>query len=252
MQDYYKRKDGSFIHYEKIDGQGEGILYLHGLLSSKESKKGQFLKQLAIKMGRPYLSLDFNCHGKSSGKPNELTIGQCLKDACDILNDVATDKNYIVVGSSLGGWIACLLARKLPNRVSALIGLAPGVDFTQWVWNDMLSEEQQNFLKNGGVLGPSEETNGYCFTYRFFQEAENHFLRKNETTISYTGPVVLINGDKDVLVDFKKTLSLIDNFESDDVKILIVKGADHRLSTETDLSVIQNVVDTILKKINDR
>ena len=244
----FKRSDGTFLNVEFIKGKDAskpGIVYLHGLLSSMKSKKGQYLKAFAIKHGLSYLCFDFTAHGKSWGKPYDFMISRCLKDATDVLNKYVKVPQ-IVVGSSMGGWIGLLLCQHHSEKVAAFVGLAAGADFTQFVWDHLLDKEHKEQLKKGAILGPSKETRGYCFTYKMFTDATKHFVLTK--TIDYSGPIRLICGDKDQLVPYQTTFSIKDVLTSKDVQIICIKNAEHSLSSPEELSILGNTLEGILKQ----
>ncbi len=245
----YKRNKKSFISWERYipdtNKKAIGIIYLHGLLSSKKSRKGTFVKEFAIAHNLSYLGFDFTAHGESSGKAQDVKIGQCLQDAIDIL-DVFTTGPQIVIGSSMGSWVGLLLAQKRPERITGFIGIAPGVDFTKGLWEDILSEENRIFIQKGGILGPDKKTRGYCFTLDFFENAKQHFLLNGP--IVYESPVILIRGDKDALVSAKTVLKIKENLTSPNVTILEIKGAEHSLSRPSDLNIIANSIQLLVKQ----
>ena len=250
-QGFYKRKNGHFLFYkqERREGAKLGIVYLHGLLSSHKSKKGRFLEKMAKKYGLDYLSFDFTSHGESWGKPTDWRIGECLKDALDIIKSKTTGPQ-LLIGSSMGGLIGLLVSEKMPGRVAGYIGLAPGADFMENIWNNIFITSQREALKRGVVFGPSEATKGYCFSYPMFEDARKYLILNRP--INYKGPVVLINGDQDVLVDYRQNFKVQENLLSKDVQTWIIKGSAHNLSTPKDLRTIQRAIESILekKKIN--
>ena len=248
-QSFYKRQNGHFVFYEqhKQKGAKVGIVYLHGLLSSHNSRKGRFLKKAAKKYGLDYLSFDFTAHGKSWGKPTDWRIGRCLKDAVEVIK-AKTDGPQILIGSSMGGWIGLLASELMPRRVAGYIGLATGADFMKNVWENLLTDTLREALQKGVVFGPSEKTNGYCFSYPMFEDAQKYFLLNRP--ICYRGPVILINGDKDLLVDYRQNFKIQENLLSKDVQTWIVKGSGHNLSTPKDLKTIRRAIEAILEKIN--
>ena len=243
----FKRNDGTYLNVEFIDGDKTkpGIVYLHGLLSNMNSKKGQYLKVFALEKGLSYLSFDFSAHGQSWGKPYDFTIGRCLKDALDILNHYVSVPQ-IIVGSSMGGWIGLLLCEKAPEKVAGYVGLASGADFTKFVWNNLLNDNLRQSLKDGLILGPSEETRGYCFTYQMFQDAEQYFVLDKK--INYNGPVRLLWGDKDELVPFQTTLAIKDVLTSDNTQLILIKGGNHSLSLPEHLSIIGQTLEGVLNQ----
>lgn len=244
----FTRPNGTFLNVEYIAGKDDtkpGIVYLHGLLSSMKSKKGRYLKAFAKAHGLSYLCCDFTAHGNSWGKPDDFLISRCLNDAKDILSRYIKAPQ-IIVGSSMGGWIGLLLCQQVPEKVAAFVGLAAGADFTKFIWDHLLTDDHKNALKAGAVLGPSEETKGYCFTYQMFLDAaENYVLTKK---IDYTGVVRLICGDQDQLVPYQTSFHIKDVLTSSDVQITCIKGGDHSLSSFAHLGIIGNVLEGILKQ----
>ena len=248
IEEIFKRADGTFLKVEFVPGKNTekpGIVYLHGLLSSSKSKKGQYLKAFAKAHGISYLCFDFTAHGQSWGKPHDFMIGRCLKDALDVLEKYVKVPQ-IIVGSSMGGWIGLLLCKFHPEKVAAFVGLAPGADFTKFIWDNLLDEKHRNRLKNGEILGPSEETKGYCFTYQMFLDAAEHYILTEK--IDYAGSVRLICGDKDQLVPYQRVFSVKDVLTSKDVQIICIKDAGHALSSPEELSVIAYTLEGILKQ----
>ena len=242
----FTKKDGHTLAYEQYNADRPcGVIYLHGLLSSRKSKKGQFLQSFAESNNLAYLGFDFTSHGDSWGEPTDWRIGRCLEDAMEII-PALTKGPQIIVGSSMGGWIGLLLAEKLPDKVAGFLGLAAGADFMQYVWDHMLNEQHKQALKKGHVFGPSEATQGYCFSYPMFEDARQYYILGRK--IAYQGPVILMNGDEDKLVPLDTPFKIKDNLESDNVQIWINKGSAHTLSTPTDLQRIARAVRALLEQ----
>lgn len=241
-----KRSDGSYISYELIEGQKNlTLVYLHGFQSSKKSEKTKTIKQIARAKKVGYLSLDYTGHGDSSGQAIDFRIGQCLTDALDVIQKVVQTP-IILIGSSLGGWIAFLLAEKLPNRVLSVIGMAPGVDFMADMWKHRLTDKIRSALKAGQVIGPNEQTANAPWTYEMFQEAEQHLLLKKG--IQYNGTVVLIHGDSDKTISYQKSFQIKDALTSSDVILHILKGYGHTL---TDAKCMQLLSNELLRLIEE-
>ncbi len=241
-----KRADGSFVSYEKIEGNKPfGIIYLHGMYSSKKALKAEFVKQFAEKNGLSYLSVDYCGHGESSGTVEDFRVGQCLTDVMDVIK-ADFDRPFIAVGSSLGGWIGLLLAVRMPSLVKALTLLAPGPDFLRDIWEGYLSDERKQFLKNGGILREKVDPIDFCLTYPMFEEAEPYFLLHDK--IHYKGPVAILHGDQDNLIPPEKMFQIKDALESDNVTLYMIKGATHRLSDERSLHLLNRVLSDFVKE----
>ena len=241
-----KRADGSFISYELIKGQKNlTLVYLHGFQSSKKSEKTQTIKEIAREKGIGYLSLDYTGHGNSSGQAIDFRIGQCLTDALDVIQKVVQTP-MILIGSSLGGWIAFLFAEKLANRVLSVVGMAPAVDFMVDMWSHLLTDEIRSALKAGQVIGPNEQTANAPWTYAMFQEAEQHLLLKKG--IQYNGSVVLIHGDSDKTIPYQKSFQIKDALTSSDVVIHILKGYGHTLTDLKCMRLLSNALSRLIEE----
>lgn len=240
----FKRDDGTFLNVEYIKGKSDDtIVYLHGLLSCIKSAKASYLKEYARVHNVSFLTFDFTSHGNSWGTPQDWRIGRCLNDAKDVLNHYLK-KPAIITGSSMGGCIALLLAERCPELFKALIGLAPGADFMRWIWETMLDEKQKKLLKQGVVFGPDESTKGYCFSYDMFKDAQQFY--QLDKKIPFNGPVRILQGDKDVLVPYQTAFKIKDALTSEDVQIILIKGAEHKLSTPEQLDILGHTLEEFI------
>lgn len=246
---FLHRPDGSFIRYVYEKGsKSASILYLHGLLSSFESAKGQAVAAFAARHGFDFLALDYTAHGKSSGAPEDFRVGQCLTDIKDVVHAVLGDeKPLIVVGSSLGGWLALLLAKQFKKRVLGLLGIAAAPDFMPAVWTHILTEENRTFLKAGGILGPDDSTKGYCFSYPMFQDAEQFLVLKEP--LLYDGDVVLLQGDQDASVDARVPFKIKERLVSDKIQIHIIKGCDHGFTNWSHLRLVIQALANLCERV---
>jgi pimeloyl-ACP methyl ester carboxylesterase len=137
--------------YCATSGAGPGIVFLGGYGSDMTGTKATTLEDAARARGRAFLRLDYSGHGQSEGKFTDGTIGTWFADALAVF-DAATEGPQIVVGSSMGGWMALLLARARPERVKALVGIAAAPDFTSRLMSEELSPEQRETLLSEGIL----------------------------------------------------------------------------------------------------
>ena len=228
IQQKIKNNIQKTIVYDYIHNENQPcVIYLHGLNSSRHSQKGLRTKAFAEENGYSYLSVDYTAHGESEGEPSDFRVGRCLQDVLDVIQAENITAPLYLFGSSLGGWIAYLLAEKLPQQVKGVLTIAAGVDFLQTVWEKIFTPDIRELLKSGVVLGPNEQTKGYCFAYPMFTEAEPYLLLHRP--IEYTGSVVLAHGDKDTLVPWENSLKIKDILKSEDVAVEIIKNGDHRL-----------------------
>lgn len=205
------------------------VVYLHGLNSSRRSEKGKRLLAFAKAENYAFFSVDYTAHGESEGVPSDFRIGRCLDDVLTVIAKEKITNPLYLAGSSLGGWIAFLLAEKMPEQVKGVLTLAAGVDFLDYVWKKLLPGNVKALLKSGAVIGPSPATKGYCFSYPMFTEARPYFMLNRQ--ISYAGPAVLVHGDKDTTVLPANSFKIKNALMSNDVQIHIVKGEGHSLSS---------------------
>lgn len=225
--------------WEKGDKK-QAIVYLHGWTSCRKSMKGEMLLLTAKMNNCHYLSIDYTGHGESGGTLSDFTIGRALRDVLDVIKATIGPMPVWIVGSSIGGWLGLLLAERLKSQAWGYIGLAPASDITYDIWHHMLPDYARNALENGDILGPSPETQGFCFTPELFADGEKHFVLNRSLELSI--PVRVFWGDRDNMVHLKKIMALKDALVINDAVFYILKGSDHHLSEERDLNLIQKTI----------
>ncbi len=236
------RTDGASMAYHRLEGKSPGIVFLHGFHSDMEGGKALALEELCRTQGRAFLRFDLFGHGKSSGKVEDGSISRWADDATAILDEL-TDGPQILVGSSLGGWIALLTALRRRDRVVGLVGVAAAPDFTEdLMWADFTAEQRRDLLEKGEVVLPNcyEPENPWTVPRLLIEDGRNNLLLRD--TINLFCPVRLIQGQKDDDVPWRTALKIADCLASDDVEITLVKDGDHRLSRDHDLARLCDVV----------
>lgn len=237
-------KDKSILAYHKTFGGGPGVIFMGGYMSDMTGTKATVLEKHARQKGYGYVRFDYSGHGSSSGNFRDGTIGRWRDDALAILDSV-TDGPQILVGSSMGGWIACLVARERPERVHAVVGIAAAPDFTKEIMVPEFTPQERTMLQTQGfVEQPSEYSETpYVVTRRLVEEAEQHLLLHQDIPI--TCPVRLLHGDKDEDVPWQLSLKLMNKVLSNDVTLTLVKGGGHRLSEPADLRRLTDTIDRL-------
>jgi pimeloyl-ACP methyl ester carboxylesterase len=239
------RPDGAAIAYHRLEGTAPGILFLGGFRSDMTGTKALFLEDYCRRRGRAYVRFDYFGHGQSGGDFVQGTIGRWREDAIAVI-DSLTEGPQILVGSSMGGWIMLLAALARPARVAALVGIAAAPDFTTELLPNRLSPEQQRELaEKGAVTLPSEyDPAGYLYTRALIENGSEHLLLG--APIPLDMPVRLLHGLADVSVPWQLSLRLAERLRSHDVEVTLIKGGDHRLSTELDLAHLAQTLDTLI------
>lgn len=239
------RPDGATIAYHRLAGTAPGVIFLGGFRSDMTGTKAVFLEDYCRRRGCAYVRFDYFGHGASSGDFAHGTIGRWTGDAVAVL-DMLTEGPQILIGSSMGGWIMLLLARARPQRVHALVGIAAAPDFTEDLfWARLDPAMQREFREKGVITLPSEyDPAGYTYRMEMFEEARQHLVMRAQ--IAFDGPVRLLHGMRDASVPWQTSLSLAERLRSRDVAVILVKGGDHRLSSEPDLARLARVLDELL------
>ena len=237
------------IAYKKFEGKftnRPGIIFLGGLASDMEGTKAIFLEKWCYSNKISFLRFDYSGHGKSNGIFTDGSILSWFEDALAILDDLTTGKQ-ILVGSSMGGWIALLLAKNRPQKIHSIIGVAAAPDFTEdLIWKNFNENEKKRIIENGILLQESEYSDEPYKISRnlIFQSKKCLVLREK---LNFNFPIRLLQGtaDKDVPLDV--ALRLINHIGCDDAKLEIVKGADHSFSSENCLKLIVSNLEELLE-----
>jgi pimeloyl-ACP methyl ester carboxylesterase len=235
-----RRADGVELAWKRIAGRAPTIVFLHGFRSDMESSKASYLAAWAQAQGQAMLRLDYSGHGVSGGRFEEGSIGLWTEDALAVI-DAETAGPLILVGSSMGGWIGLNLALRRPDRVAAFIGIAAAPDFTETlIWNTMTEAERTELRDQGLIHAPSDYGEPIPITYRLIEEGRQHLLLGGP--IALTCPVRLLQGQRDADVPWQTALAIAGKAETEDLRVILLKDGDHRLSRESDLALLGQTV----------
>jgi pimeloyl-ACP methyl ester carboxylesterase len=221
-------------------GDGPPVVWLGGFKSDMVSTKAAHLDAWAQREGRAFLRFDYSGHGVSEGRFEDGTIGRWLEEALAVIRR-HTGARPLLVGSSMGGWIALLAARELSKetprlRPMGLVLIAPAVDFTEALMGKELSPEARREIEEKGVyLRPSAYSpEPYPITRNLIEEGKRHLLLGG--TIQTGCPVHVLQGMRDPDVPWRHALTLMEHLSGDESVITLIKDGDHRLSREEDLA----------------
>ena len=233
------RPDGLRLAVRHDPGRTPCIVFVHGLMSHMEGEKARFLSRHARAQGWDYLRLDLSGHGRSEGAFEDCTIGQWRDDVLLALGRLAPGP-VILVGSSIGGWIALLAALAQPGRVAGLLLIAPAPDMTRRVAAS-LPQEARDLLRRDGVWRrPSRYGEPIPITRRMLEDGERLCLL--DAPIALSCPVRILHGQHDPDVPWRGSLQLAERLQSTDVQTLLLKHGDHRLSHPRDLALTATVL----------
>ncbi len=216
-----------------------------GFRSDMAGTKALWLQDWAKARGRAYLRFDYRGHGQSSGEFLDGAIGDWADDALEAVSRL-TEGPQILVGSSMGGWIALLLARRLaersPGRIAGLVGIAAAPDFTEdSMWEQMGEDERRRLMQEGRIELTSDYSDEpYVIKKRLIEDGRAQLVLRSPLPLPF--PVRLLQGTADTDVPVPVALRLLDHIDCPDARLTLVKGADHRFSGPRELAMIGRAI----------
>ncbi len=241
---YLDTAQGRRIAYHMTPGTGPCIVFLSGLKSDMEGTKAVHLEAWARARGRAFLRFDYSGHGESSGRFEDGCIGDWAEDALATVSEL-TDGPLVVVGSSMGGWQALLLARAIPGRIAGMVTIAAAPDFTEdGYWASFTDAQKQELETVGHVILPSDYVEPYIITKRMIEDGRNQLVLRGSLVLPF--PVRCLQGTADTAVSTETALRLLDHADCPDMRLTLVKDADHRFSDDACLCLIEKALDEVL------
>lgn len=232
------------LAYLLQEGSGAPVVWLGGFRSDMRATKAEALADWARGAGRACLRFDYGGHGESDGDFGSFTLSDWLADALAAIESQCRQRP-ILVGSSMGGWLVLLAARKLFGSAlqpAGLVLIAPAVDFSEdLMWAQMPDSIRQTILEEGVWLRPSEYSpEPTPITRALIEDGRRHLLFGGEIR---TGcPVHILQGMRDPDVPWRQALKLVEHLSGDPVVLTLIKDGDHRLSTPDDIERLQSAV----------
>jgi len=231
------------LAYRFRPGQGPVIVFLPGYMSDMQGGKAIALDQWAADKGRAMLRLDYAGCGESDGAFEDGTLASWRDDALAVIAAVVPEGPLVLVGSSMGGWLALLLGEALGDRLAGLVGIAAAPDFTEWGFDDA---RRAILLRDGRLAEPTPYGDQPYITTRGFWES-GQALRLLKRTIAIDAPVRLLQGQADPDVPWEIALRTAAALRSADVQTILVKDGDHRLSRAQDIALLVAATASLLE-----
>jgi pimeloyl-ACP methyl ester carboxylesterase len=237
-------------------GRAPGLFWLGGLKSDMAGTKAEALDAWAARTGHAATRFDYSGHGHSSGRFEDGTVSLWLEEALAVFERF-TQGPQIVVGSSMGGWLALLLARALgekgeASRLAGLILIAPAVDMTRALMWDRYDEAARRAIEEEGAYaepsGYSEEP--YIVTRALIEDGDRHLF--GAAPIEVGSPVHVIQGMQDADVPWTHATALMERFAHDEAVLTLVRDGDHRLSRPEDIARLVRAVEAMVEEAQDR
>lgn len=226
------------IAYRRRGGKGPALLWLSGFLSDMASTKATAIAEWAAEQGLAMMRFDYSGHGLSGGDLLNASIGDWLEESIAVW-ELLGDGPRIVIGSSMGGWIALLLARHLARQgrgdeLAGLVLIAPAFDMTDTLmWRELPKEAKDEIAAKGVTYVPSAYADPYPITRHLIEEGRAHLIEGHPFDPGC--PVRILQGMRDPDVPWRHAVALVDLLTGADVELTLIKGGDHRLSAPQDL-----------------
>ncbi|MEP1356142.1 MAG: alpha/beta hydrolase [Tateyamaria sp.] len=242
--EFLDTEQGRKLAYHRTQGEGPTVVFLGGLKSDMEGTKAVHLEAWCAARGQAFLRFDYSGHGESSGTFEEGCIGDWAQDTAAALSALTTGP-LVVVGSSMGGWQALLYARAHPERVAGLVTIAAAPDFTEDGYAASFTDAQWAAIeRDGQVEMPSDYMEPYIITRRLIEDGRDNLVLRSPLPLPF--PVRCLQGTDDSAVSTETAVRLLEHADSPDMRLAIVKGADHRFSDRPCLGLIEEAIVDIM------
>ena len=242
---FYQSNKGRRLAFHLTEGQGPCVVFLGGLKSDMEGTKAVFLEDWARRAGRAFLRFDYSGHGESSEEFTDGCIGDWAEDTSEIVSAL-TSGPIVVVGSSMGGWQALLLARAMPERLAGLVTIAAAPDFTEdGYWANFTDAQKQALEADGQVELPSDYMEPYVITKRMIEDGRQQLVLRAPLALPF--PVRFLQGTADTAVSVETAVRLLEHATGPDMHLKLVKDADHRFSDGPCLELILQALSEVLE-----
>ena len=233
-------RGGETLAYCRVDGEGPTVVWIGGFRSDMGGTKAMALDVAARERGWDYVRYDHFAHGRSSGDWRKATIGRWREDAICMVDSLKGP--VVLVGSSMGGWVALLAALARPGRMAGLVLINPAQDFTErLMWPSLADHERHAILRDGEIVIVEEGMGEYVLTLSLFEDDRDWLLLGAPLPIS--APVHIFQGRADDVVPWRHATALVERLTGGDVRLDLIEGGDHRLSTPDDLERLIEAVE---------
>ena len=240
MTQFHTTARGRHLAYDHASGQGPTIVFLGGFRSDMTGTKAAHLAEWARKRDLDFLRFDYSGHGQSSGIFEDGCISDWAEDAADIITTLAKPP-YTLIGSSMGGWIALLLARQMPQKISQLVTIAAAPDFTEdLMFAGFSATQKHELIAKGAVQIPSDYDAPYSITQHLIEDGRKNLVLRTPLNLPF--PTDFLQGSADTDVPVSHAIRLFDHAHGPNIRLTLVKDADHRFSSPACLNLITRAV----------
>lgn len=233
---------GRRIAIRREAGQGPHVVFLGGFRSDMAGTKAAWLSDWAREKGRAFLRFDYSGHGESEGLFEDSVVTHWREDAEAVL-DLAPGP-VVLVGSSMGGWLSLLIARAAPERVAGLVTIAAAPDFTEdSMWANAPDFLRERLQREGHIELPSDYGAPYRVTHRLIEDGRDNLVLRSPLHLPM--PTRMLQGTADAEVPAATALRLLDHATGPDIRLTLVKDADHRFSSPRCLRLVARAIEEV-------
>ncbi len=228
-----------------IDAGKPGFLWLGGFKSDMTGTKATRLRQWAVEADRCFIRFDYSGHGLSEGRFEDGTLSFWLAEARAALA-LANDRPMIVIGSSMGGYLALLLAKERAGAITGLVLIAPAADMTQALMEPEINanaDALSAMARDGVWLRPSQYGDPYPITRKLIDDGRKHLLLPQSLDLAC--PLRILHGDRDRDVPWQHGHKTFNAIRSPDAQFILIKDGDHRLSRDEDILAIERAAENL-------
>ncbi len=233
--------------------QSLGVFWLSGLRSSMNGEKASSVAAWCAESGRTAIRFDYRGHGDSPGEFEDCVVSDWLTDSLAVFDRYAMGPQ-ILVGSSLGGWLACHVAEARGSRdkawVAGLVLIAPAIDMTErLIWQAMPEATRTVLLRDGIFMRPSRYGDGdYPITRALIEDGKQHLF--GDRPLDFDGPIHIVHGGHDVDVPWTVSRDFCSNLARCDVRFTLIPDGEHRLSRPSDIAIILHTIETMADQLS--
>ena len=238
-------RDGNEVAYQYVKGRAPCVIFCAGFRSTMQGTKALALEQFCMDKGQAYIRFDYFAHGDSNGDFSEGSITTWLADTVAIIDQVAKS-DVVLVGSSMGAWLALLAALKRTEQVKGLLLLACAADMTKY-YPERIDDLHKEVDSQGRVFYalPNEYDNQepYKIYQRLIDDGEQYFLLGSPINLDI--PIHLIHGQDDDVVPWQRSQQVLDRLVSKNASLHLIKNGDHRLSNPESMRLLTSLLGVV-------
>ena len=246
--DFFTTDQGRRIAYHRSEGRGPGVVFLGGFKSDMEGTKAIHLEAWCRAQGHAFLRFDYSGHGQSSERFEDGCIGDWAEDARAAI-ETLTEGPQLLIGSSMGGWISLLMVKSIPQKVVGLVTIAAAPDFTEdGYWASFDADQRTALAAEGHVAVPSEYGEPYIITKRLIEDGRANLVLREPLALSM--PTRFLQGTEDTDVPMERATTLLAHVTGGDIRLVALKGADHRFSSPEALKLIEDATLNVFEALD--